>query len=127
MQHCVCKKKKKKCNWKAKGSRFKKHLKKIRDFKKMLTAKGQLKTDRKNPLAHFNGDVSKTSRAPPRMLSPIAVFNENCLADPQYQLLTQRGFSIIRTVRWENSQGLYYLHYQLALMGTGERLRFLEV
>lgn len=118
---CV-QKKKKKCNCKAKGSRFKKHLKKIRDFKKMLTAKGELKTERKNPLAHFNGDVSKTSRAPPRMLSPIAVFNENCLADPQYQLLTQRGFSIIRTVRWKNGQGLYYLHYQLALMGTGECL-----
>lgn len=26
---------------------------------------------------------------------------------PQYQLLTQKGISIIRTVSWENGQGLY--------------------
>lgn len=38
---------------------------KIRHFKKVLTAKGELKTETEDPLAHYSGDMSKTSRSPP--------------------------------------------------------------
>lgn len=38
--------------------------KNFRDFKTVPKAKGELKTERKDPLAHFSGDMSKTNRSP---------------------------------------------------------------